>query len=164
MMNTGPWLQAASQKLIANGYKPMEPKLYQPVGIKFAVQRTGFELSKFGMVDRTFTFAEIEKLDIAGLQNYSAFSFNFANSNKSNPLPNGFFMCTFCFPVVITENLDPQVASYVAQNTPPKHWAAQEMPVVYDIANNNLVYFQSTPLWGAAYFSGMRSEIERCLR
>lgn len=164
MMNTGPWLQHVSERTAANGYIPLDPKLYQSIGIKFAVRKSGFELSKFGMCDRTFTFAEVEKLDAPTLYNFSTFSFNFANSNKSSALPNGFFMCTFCFPVMITENLDPQLAATVAQTTPPKHWAAQEMPVVYDVANSHLVYFSGTPLWGAAYFSGMRSEIERCLR
>ncbi|MBV9241319.1 MAG: hypothetical protein JO314_04850 [Acidobacteria bacterium] len=163
-MNPGPWLQHVSQKLAANGYSPLDPSIYLARGIKYAVRRSGFELSKFGMVDRFFVFGEAEHLDAQTLQNFSTFAFNFANANKSNPMPNGFFMCTFCFPVMITENLDPQLASYVQQNCPPKHWAAQELPAVFDLTTGQLAYFTSTPLWGAAYFAGMRSEIENNLR
>ncbi len=159
MMNTGPWLQKVSERLTANGYRQLDPASYQPLGIKFAVQKSGFEISKFGMVDRVFTFVEIEKLDQSTLLSYSAAAFNFANSNKSTPLPNGFFMCVFCFPVVLTEGLDPQLNNMIEQNDPPKHWAANEMPVVYDMASGRLAYYQRTPVWGAAYFSGLRNEI-----
>ncbi|MFL6375265.1 MAG: hypothetical protein ACJ73D_11410 [Pyrinomonadaceae bacterium] len=163
-MNTGPWLQNVSQKLASNGYGPLDPALYQTKGYKYVARRSGFELSKFGMVDRMFTFAEIEHLDAATLWNFSRISFDFANSNKSSPLPNGFLMCLFCFPVILTENVDPSLAEQVRQNSPPKHWAAQEMPVIVDVATGGLVYFESTPLWGAAYFAGMRREIESNLR
>jgi hypothetical protein len=164
MSNTGAWLQHVSQTLAANGYGPLDPGRYQPKGYLYVVRRSGFEISKFGMVDRFFTFAEIERLEWATLWSFSRTSFDLANSNKSTPLPNGFFQTLFCFPVILTQNFDPGLAQQVRQNSPPKHWAAQEMPVVVDVATGDLAYFESTPLWGAAYFAGMRREIENNLR
>ena len=164
MLNSTPWLEHVSQKLAGNGYLPMAPEKYQPLGYKYAVHRSRFEPSKFGMAERFFLFAEIPNLDGAVLQQFSSTSFKFANNNKSAPLPNGFFMAVFCFPVVITENLHPQLAESVRNTAPTKHWAANEIPVVFDLANGDLCYFLGTPLWGAAYYAGFRREIENNLR
>ena len=164
MLNTGPFLQNASQKLAANAYRPLDPQKYQPMGYKFGAHRSRFEPSKFGMAERFFMFAEIPNLDSAILQQFSGTSFQFANNNKSAPLPNGFFMSIFCFAVAITENLDPQLAQSIRDTAPIKHWAAFEMPIVYDVANGGLYYFEKTPVWGAAYYAGFRREVEMNLR
>ena len=164
MQDSTPWLQYVSQKLAANGFGPMAHDKYQPLGYKYAAHRSRFEPSKFGMAERFFTFAEIPNLDATVLQSYSSTSFNFANSNKSAPLPNGFFMAVFCFAVVITENLHPQLAQSIRDTAPTKHWSAFEIPVVFDLANGDLCYFTGTPMWGAAYYAGFRREIENNLR
>ena len=163
-MNSTPWLQHVSQKLAANGFRPLAPEKYQPTGYKYAAQRTRFEISKFGMADAFFTFAEIPGIQPTVMQSYSATSFELANKNKGTPLPNGFFSFVVCFAVAITERLDPQVAQWIRAETPAKHWAANEMPVVFDLADGTLSYYEGTPLWGAAYFSGFRREIESNLR
>jgi hypothetical protein len=87
-----------------------------------------------------------------------------ANKNKSAPLPNGFFMSVFCYAVAITERIDPGLADWVRNTAPPKHWASNEIPIVFDLADGNLCYFEKTPLWGAAYYAGIRREIENNLR
>ena len=163
-MNSTPWLNHVSPKLAANDFRPMAPEKYQSMSFKYVVQRSRFEISKFGMVEAFFTFAEIPDPQQAVLQNYSAISFGLANKNKSAPLPNGLFMCVFCYAVAITERLDPQVADWIRNTSPPKHWASNEIPVVFDLSDGNLCYFEKTPLWGAAYYAGMRREIERNLR
>lgn len=163
-MDSTPWLQQVSERLASNGYRPLAPALYQPGGYKYVAHRSRFEISKFGMAERFFTFAEIPNLDGSVLQTYSNTSFKFANANKSAPLPNGLFMSVFCFAVVITENLHPQLAQSIRDNAPIKHWAAFEMPVVYDLSNGDLCYFEKTPVWGAAYYAGFRREVESNLR
>jgi hypothetical protein len=164
MTNSDSWLQYVSQKLAANRFQPMKPEIYQPQGYKYASSRSGFEMSKFGMAEYFFTFAEIPNLSPQSLKQFSSASFKFAISNKEVPLPNGFFEAVFCFPVAITENLHPQTAEYVSDTTPEKHWAAFEMPVVMDLTSKQLHYFSKTPIWGAAYFSGFRRMIDKNLR
>ena len=137
-MNSTPWLQHVSQRLAANAFRPLAPELYQPQGYKYAAHRSRFEISKFGMAETFFTFAEIPNLEGGVLQNYSNLSFQFANKNKSAPLPNGFFMAVFCFAVAITEGLDPQLAQSIRDTAPTKHWAAFEIPIVFDLVNGDL--------------------------
>ena len=164
MINSTPWLQHVSQSLAANAFRPMAPELYQPQGYLYAAHRSRFEVSKFGMAETFFTFAEIPNVQSGVLQSYSSLSFQFANNNKSTPLPNGFFVAIFCFAVAITEGLDPHLALSICDTAPTKHWSAFEIPIVFDLATGDLCYFQKTPVWGAAYYAGFRREIEMNLR
>jgi hypothetical protein len=164
MNNSDSWLQYVSSKLSANGFSPLPPEIYRPQGYKYAVQRSQFEISKFGMADRFFTFAEIPNLTPAVMSQFSAISFKFANKNKKVSLPNGIFSFTLCFAVAITENLSKETAEFIANTTPPPHWASNEMRVAIDLTNGNLAYFINTPLWGAAYYAGFRRMIEANLR
>jgi hypothetical protein len=163
MTNSDSWLQYISPKLAANKFHPMKPEIYQPQGYKYAVQKSGFSLATFGMSEHFFTFAEIPDLSPQTLKNYSGAAFKFANANKEVPLPNGLFNAVFCFPVVITENLSPETAEYVRGTTPEKHWSAFEVPAVMDLTSHSLVYFEKTPLWGAAYFNWFRRQIVEVL-
>jgi hypothetical protein len=157
-------MQYIAPKLAANGFSPLAPAIYQPQGYKYIARKSGFELSKFGMADYFFTFAEIPDLTPAMMSQFSAASFNLANANKAVGLPNGFFSFMACFAVAITENLNQETANFIANTTPPAHWASNEIPVAFDLTSKNLVYFQNTPVWGAAYFAGFRRRIEANLR
>ena len=163
-MNSTPWLNHVSQKLAANDFKPLAPQIYQTMGYKYAAHRSRFEISKFGMAETFFTFAEIENVQPQTLQVYAATSFQLGKNNKSAPLPNGFFMSVFCYAVAITEGLEPQMAEWIRNTVPVKHWAAFEIPIVFDLRSGELCYFQKTPIWGAAYYAGFRREIENNLR
>jgi len=164
MTNSNSWLQYVSQKLAANGFSPLSTGTYQPQGYKYAVRRSRFEITKFGMAETFFTFAEIPNLSPAVLQQFSAGSFALVNKHKVVSLPNGLFVALFCYAVAITENLSPETIGFIKNTAPIKHWSAFEMPVAMDVANGNLVYFEKTPVWGAAYYAGFRREIEANLK
>lgn len=160
MINSNVWLGQVSQNLTMNGFAPLAQQIYQPQGYKYAVRRSRLELSKFGNAEYFFTFAEIPNLTPDVLLKYSAAAFRFALNNKSFPLPCGLFEAVFCFAVVITANLHPELADSLRAAEPIKHWSAFEMPVVFDLANGGLHYFEKTPVWGAAYYAGFRREIQ----
>jgi len=160
MLNSNSWLQTTAQRLAANAFVPLTAEIYQAQGYKYVARRTRFEISKFGMAETFFTFAEIPNLMPDVLQQFSNASFRFAKSNKTIPLPCGLFEAVFCFAVAITANLNAQTAAYVRENAPIKHWSAFEMPVVFDLASGGLYYFEKTPFWGGAYYAGFRREIQ----
>ncbi len=160
MLNSNSWLQQVSQRLAANGYNQMSPQIYQAQNFKFAAHRSRFEITKFGIAENFFTFAEIPNLNVGVLQQFSAASFAFAKANKTSSLPDGFFTATFCFAVVITANVPAEFAQYIFATAPTKHWSAFEIAAVFDLANGGLYYFTGTPLWGAAYYNGFRKEIQ----
>ncbi|CAN5358691.1 hypothetical protein BH10ACI1_BH10ACI1_01730 [soil metagenome] len=160
MTDSNAWLGQVAQKLAANGYNAMPPEKYQPQNFKYAAHRSRFELSKFGVAEYFFTFAEIPNLNIGILQQLSAVSFQFAKANKSSSLPDGLFASTFSFAVAITANVPAEFANYIHATAPTKHFSAFEISAVLDLTNGGLYYFQGTPLWGAAYYKGFRREIE----
>lgn len=160
MINSNSWMQYVAQKLAMNGFEQLPPQIYQPPGYKYAVRRSRLELSKFGNAEYFFTFAEIPNLLPQTLMSYSGAAFRFALRNKSFPLPCGFFESVFCFAIAITANLHPELGQSLRDTAPVKHWAAFEMPIVFDLASGGLYYYEKTPLWGAAYFAGFRREIQ----
>lgn len=159
MQDSIAFLNRVSHKLASNGFVPMDPNRYQPVGFKFVTRRSGFMMSKFGMHDAVFAFAEIPELDAKKFKHFADAAFNFANSNKSVSLPNGFFMSVSCFPVAITTDLDPQLSQAIKQNTPTNHWGGFEMPVAFDTTTGTLSFYEKTQLWGAAYIAGFRRQV-----
>jgi len=158
-MDSVEFLNRVSQRLASNGFAPMDPHIYQPLGFKWVTRRSGFAISKFGMHDSTFVFCEIPDLDPSKVTGFSNAAFSFANRNKSVSLPNGFFMSVSCFPVAITANANPQLMQSVKAVAPTKHFGGFEMPIVFDTTTRSLAFYEGTPLWGAAYFSGFRKVV-----
>ena len=160
MRNSNFWIRQIAQKLAENSFVALAPETYQPRGYKYVARHTRFEISKLGMAETFYTFAEIPNLTIDVLRQFSNASFRFAKTNKTVPLPCGLFEAVFCFAVAITAHLNQETAEYVRQVAPPKHASAFELPVIFDLVSGELYYFEKTPLWGGAYYAGFRREIQ----
>ena len=75
-------------------------------------------------------------------------------------LPRWFQNGIASFNVLISENVDPKAIEY-AKSRPKKHFAAMEMPVIYDLAKKQIYYYEKTPMWGAIYYRYFREYIEK---
>jgi len=157
------WLAAIGPRLTQAGFVLLHPQGYQSAGFKYVLRRTQFEITKFGMAETFFAFADLPVLVPQTMVNFSAAAYQLAMRSKTVPLPCGCFESVFCFPVAITSQLDPRMAEWIRQTQPPKHFASCEMPVAYDLTTRTLCYFEHTPLWGAAYFAGFRQQIQMLL-
>ena len=120
-----------------------------------------FEITKFGFVDYTIVFHEFDRLDARSLWAFSADAFSFAASRGGMAMP-GLQGARFCFPVALTHADDGAVDSLRA-TCPPKHFASIEFPCVFDLGAGELDYYQGTPIWGCAYYAGMRNLAARLL-
>ncbi len=161
--NSDAWLQQVAGRLYTEGFAPLPPEQYLPNGFKFAVRRTRFEITKFGMAETFFVFADLPNLMPQSIAGFSNAAYRFAIRSKSVPLPCGIFESVWCYAVAITTGLHPQVAEHIRMIEPPKHWSAGEIPVAVDVATGHICYYEKTPMWGAAYYAGFRREIARCL-
>jgi hypothetical protein len=157
------WLSAAAERLRADGFEIREDVDYEGERFRLVAHRSRFEFSKFGNSEYFFVFAEIHPLTEAELQGFQAEAFDYAMANKKSNRPCGWFEAVWCFPVAMTSGLDEGLARLVGEQAPPKHWAAAEVPVVYDGAAGTLTYFRKTPIWGSAYWRGFRKLIRRYL-
>jgi hypothetical protein len=128
-----------------------------------AAHRSRFELTKFGNLDTSFLFACFPAIDRVQLDAFSAASFKAALADRGPRLPRGFGEAVFSYAVAVVESTPPDVLEYVRRDMGPKHWAASENRIVFDIATQQLAVCERTPLWGAAYASSQRNLIRSLL-
>jgi hypothetical protein len=118
-----------------------------------------FQLTKFGLWETFFVFREFSQIDQNSLQRFVREANEWAYENRSTTLPRGLFAGVGVFAIALAESVDERTLQSVRENKPDKHWAAVEMPAVYDARAARLVYFEKTPVWGAAYYRGLRKQL-----
>lgn len=156
------WLQKALRNLTREGFIVSEDVRHDSM-VSALARRTRFEPTKFGFSETFFVFRQFESISAGALRKFSSEAFDLATQSKSIPLPRGLFESVWCFAVAITDHTDDATMDTVRNDAPTKHWAAAEIPVVFDQTEERLYYFEKTPLWGGAYYSGFRTQIERYL-
>ena len=157
------WMQRCVKRLLRDGFTISEDVDYANQWFKVVAHRSRFELTKFGNSETFFVFAEIDRPTPSRIRRYSSEAFRYAKYSKQSSLPCGLCESVWCFPVAIAERVSPAVSDSVRSTEPVKHWAAAEIPVIYDQQHEELSYFEKTPIWGMAYYEGFRNQIERYL-
>jgi hypothetical protein len=64
---------------------------------------------------------------------------------------------------VVTPKIDAGTREALRHQEPPRHWAALEMPVVFESNTRELSYFEETPKWGALYWEIEREKLRSLL-
>jgi len=163
MTNTDQWLHKAASRLQSDSFVVLPEQSYRAAGFRFAVRRSRFEITKFGMAETFYTFADISELTPQKMASFSDAAFRFAVKSEVVPLPAGLIGSVWSFAVAITNNVDLETVKAIQNNAPAKHWSAGEMPAIYDASTGFLGCFEGPPIWGAAYFDGFRRQIRTYL-
>ena len=115
------------------------------------------DLSKFGKSSTYACVKYVEQgVDGKWMHQFSSNLFNFALKHRTG-IPIGIGGSLTVYPLLITDSVSFDLAGFIKKYT-PKHYSAFEFPVVLDFINDNLYYLESTPMWGALYYSGFRKE------
>jgi hypothetical protein len=157
------WLNTVRSRLAAAGFVILDDVAFEGRTFPVVARRTRFELTKFGFSENFFIFAEFDRLTTETLRAFSADAFRCALKRGVIPLPRGLFESVWCYSIAVAKAVSEPTLESVQSDTPPKHWASAEIPVVYDLAQGRLFYFEKTPFWGAAYYAGFRKQIQRLL-
>ena len=157
------WLNAVRSRLTGAGFVIIDEVAFNGRTFPIVARRTRFELTKFGFSESFMIFQEFDRLTTEALRAFSADAYRYSKKQRKIPLPCGLFESVYCYAVAIAKAVDEVTLASVRSDTPPKHWASVEVPVVYDVAQRRVSYFEKTPLWGAAYYAGLRKEIQRIL-
>ena len=157
------WLTTTRGRLASAGFVTLDDVPFEGRTFRVVGRRTRFELTKFGFSESFFLFGQFDRLTNEALRQFSADAFRCAKTRQVIPLPCGLFESVWCFAVAISKAVDERTLTSVRFDTPPKHWAAAEIPVVYDQTQGKLSYFEKTPLWGSAYYRGFRKQIRQLL-
>jgi hypothetical protein len=160
---TDSWLGSTCRRLESAGYVIEREVSHDGRLFPVVARRTRFDLLKFGFSESFFIFHQFDRLSLADFRRFSADAFRCAKAHRAIPLPCGLFESVWCYAVAIANAVDGPALEAIRSETPPKHWAAAEIPVVYDQTLRQLGYFDRTPLWGAAYYAGFRKQINRLL-
>jgi hypothetical protein len=157
------WLNAARNNLSAAGFVISDDVSHDERSFSIVARRSRFEVTKFGFSETFFIFSEFDRLRIRDIREFSEDAYHYAMGHKTIPLPCGLFESVWSYAVALAKSVDEQVLDSIRSETPPKHWASAEIPVVYDQSRRKLYYFEKTPLWGSAYYAGFRKQIVRLL-
>jgi hypothetical protein len=157
------WLNAARESLSAAGFVIFEHVSEDGMSFPIVARRTRFELTKFGFSESFFVFGEFDELTTPEVREFSADAYRYAKRHKTIPLPCGLFESVWSYAVALARSVDERTLDSIQSETPPKHWASAEIPVIYDQSRRKLFYFEKTPLWGSAYYAGFRKQIRSLL-
>jgi hypothetical protein len=158
------WLEEVRGRLLAGGFVLLpDDASADDTPFTMVARRSRFELTKFGFSETFFLFAEFDALNPDRMRRFSADAFRTAKQLRKIGLPCGLFESVWSYAVAMCPTVDEATRQAVQNEAPPKHWAAAEIPVIYDSTQGKLYYFEKTPLWGAAYYRGFRKEIGKFL-
>lgn len=76
-------------------------------------------------------------------------------------LPRGLQNGVVSIAVLAGHHVEKEAAEYVWKGG-PKHYAAFEVPVIFDLAYSNTLYFKKSSAWGLIYFDYIKKYIEYC--
>jgi hypothetical protein len=125
-------------------------------GIDRVFKRSRFEASKFGTVDVYCCAKYFEKADVSSFRSFSTQMYELAMKHRKGS-PLGFGAMLIVYPLMVTENITQEVYQEIKQYC-QKHFAANEFPCVIDLVTGYVYYYEQTPLWGSAYYAGIRKD------
>ena len=158
------YLSGVRQRLAADGFRCSDAVTYKSHTFRFVAKRTRFQLDWGGFATIFFVFAEFASVDEATIKEFARRAFDYARKSSGVPLlPRGLYGNLTCLPVAVVDRVDSCTAGAVCSDTPPKHWGAAEMPVVYDLSTTELHYFRKTPRWRALFWEREREIIRGLL-
>lgn len=96
------------------------------------------------------------------IEEFSRNCMDYAIKNNKG-LPRGLQAGVVSFALLVSSDVDEDAKKF-AQARPKKHFAAFEMPVIFDLKENKLYYYDKTPIWGFIYYKAFRNFIETDLK
>jgi hypothetical protein len=140
-------------------YHGFEPVTIDPnAGFDKVFKRSRIKASKFGKVD---TYCSVRYMPEGAtgeeLKIFSEKTYELCMRHRTGA-PLGFGAMMVVYPLIIIENISKELASFIKTYC-PKHFASAEFPSVLDLSTNYLYYYEETPFWGYAYYSGYRKEV-----
>jgi hypothetical protein len=135
----------------------MKIEAEENMGIDRVYSRNKVSVSKFGISSTYAGVKYVENgVDANWMKQFGSNFFKYAYNHRKG-MPVGIGASLTVYPLLITESISFELAGFM-KSYAPKHYSAFEFPVVLDFVHDNLYYLESTPMWGALYYSGFRKE------
>jgi hypothetical protein len=121
-----------------------------------AASRTTFSWKGLVIISQHLLLRHLSSATAADF--YALFDSGFLYAKRVNrvPLLRGMQFAYMIVPCIAIDSVTPDLALF-ASSRPRKHWAIFEFPVLYDLSTGQAHYFHETAMWGAFFFSDLRS-------
>lgn len=106
-------------------------------------RRARFQIERLCLAEEFFMVSHFDRLDFAGLKDYSRQCFQYALRNRRIPLPWGWPAMHFatCYAVAMVPAADGGLTSGLTRIEPIlRWWYGHEFPIVWDLAQGRLYY------------------------
>lgn len=149
-------------------------------GVKAKFEQDGFTLQKDHISSFEVDIAKNKRFELAWLatqmnffaamtssdhvtkesiEEFSKNCLDYAIKNNKG-LPRGMQSGISSFALLVSSNVDEEAKKF-AQKRPKKHFAAMEMPIIFDMSENKFYYYRKNPIWGFIYYKTFREFIEK---
>lgn len=119
-----------------------------------------FELKWLATKLKNFSFISyLNKIDRDDIQKYTSTCVDYALHSYKG-MPRGVQNGISTFNVLVSENVSAEAKAFSIAR-PKKHFAAFEMPIIFDLSDQSIYYYKNTPMWGAIYYKFFREYIEK---
>lgn len=153
-------ITSVRKELEMSGFRiVMEPQLHDGSMISIAASRTYFSWKCFILLSQHVLLKYIEDATIESLEQFYEQGFLYGKKVNKVPLFRGMQFGFIIIPCFIVNKADQQLIDYVTSR-PRKHFAIFEFPVVHELSSGKTYYYEKTAVWGAVYFSEIRSLVK----
>lgn len=152
------YFETVHEKLRQDGFELFDDKICG-LGVVIATKKE-FRLSWFATQMNIFAImSAVKNVSKDVIEDFSKCSIEYAIKHKGG-LPRGLHTGVCSFALLVSSNIEEDAKQWV-QKRPKRHFAAAEIPVLYDLKSNELFYYKKTPIWGAIYYGFFRTFIEK---
>jgi hypothetical protein len=163
MTTSTQWFERLTTNLVAQNYTIKNSESYDGTTYSLVAHRGRFEITKFGYAEYFYIVSELQSPTLEQVKQACAKSFTYGYVHRKLQIPAGIISSCFVFQILLVNHVSAEIAEYITSTIPPKHWAKIEFPTVVDLSTGRVYVCEKTPLWGAAYFNGLRSKVKAML-
>ena len=124
--------------------------------IDLAASRTTFSWKGLVINSQHFLLRHVPTATVADFRAVFDSGFLYAKRVNRVPLLRGLQFGYMIVPCIAVDSATPDLIAFAASR-PRKHWCLFEFPVLHDLSTGQTHYFQGTAMWGAFFFSDLRS-------
>ena len=158
------YFESLSKSLSSEGYSVAPATSIGRYKLDLLSAKSSLEAAKLGEVTRFIIGTTLDSLTSDLVGDFSSVATKYALENKDSLLPRGVFSMVFSFPFIATGEITDDLKAWIADTVPPKHWSASEFPVLISLKEHEIYFCRKTPMWGAAYYSGLRKFADKEFR
>jgi len=107
---------------------------------------------------KIFSFVSYaDTISSSEIENYSLACLTYSKKNKPG-LPIGIQNGVVCNNILVSQSVDNSAIEF-ATSRPKKHFSVFEMPIIFDLSQNKLYYYNGQITWGKLYQNFIKSYI-----